>query len=91
MGKLINYLSLEEVLVVVDGIAVGQRAHLVLEHLLVDAKVGIAIKVVVARGHLLDGRRRSARIFNDRHRWCLCPIDCVHVVVLHCVLKGEDE
>lgn len=60
-----NDLVLEEVLVLEDGVAVGQGADLVLEHLLVDTKVGIRVGVaelvsaraasysLVLRGHLL--------------------------------------
>ncbi len=35
------------------GVPVGERAHLVLEHLLVDAKVRVGVEVVVLGGHLL--------------------------------------
>ncbi len=47
---------LEEVLVVPHGIPVGECAHLVLQHLLVDAEVGVRVEVVVLRGHLF-GRK----------------------------------
>ena len=40
-------------LVVVDCIAVSARAHLILEHLLVNAEVRIAVEVVILAGHLL--------------------------------------
>jgi len=44
-----DYLVLEEVLVPPHGVAVAERAHLVLEHLLVDPKVGVRVGIVVAR------------------------------------------
>lgn len=40
--------------VVVHGVAVGHGSHLVLQHLLMDAKVGIRVEVVVLGGHLVD-------------------------------------
>ena len=42
-----HHLPLEEVGVLDNAVHVGARAHLVLQHLLVDAKVRIAIKVVI--------------------------------------------
>ncbi len=41
-----HHLVLEDVLVVVDGVAVRARAHLVFQHLLVDAVVVVAVEVV---------------------------------------------
>lgn len=76
-----TYLPLEEVLVVIDRVAVSQRPHLILEHLLVDSKVGIAVEVVVPRCHLLDGHLRGCRISGCAH---FCAIRCrLHIVVLH--------
>ena len=49
-------LVLEQVLVVPHRVAVGQGAHLVLEHLLVDAKMGVGIEVIVLGSHLGRGQ-----------------------------------
>lgn len=47
---------LEQMLVVPHGVSVGEGADFVFEHLLVDAEVGVGVKVVVLRGHLLGAQ-----------------------------------
>lgn len=75
-------------LVVVDGIAIGQRANLVLEHLLVDPKVRVTIEIVVAGSHLGDCHFRSGRL-----RCGIGSVHCVHIVILHgdCELTGRHD
>lgn len=43
-------------LVVPHGVPVGEGPDLVLQHLLVDAEVGVRVEVVVLGGHLLAGQ-----------------------------------
>ncbi len=42
-----DHLVLEDVPIEEDGVLVGASAHLILQHLLVDAVVGVRVKVVV--------------------------------------------
>ena len=54
--------SLEEVLVPPHRVAVGERANLILEHLLVDTEVSVRVGVVVRRGHRLRRRIMSSEV-----------------------------
>lgn len=59
-------LVLEQMRVVVHGVAVGHGAHLVLEHLLVDAEVGVRVEVVVLGGHLIASDTLHAELVGVR-------------------------
>lgn len=51
-GATTTHLVLEEVGVPGDGVHVAAGAHLILEHLLVDAEVGVRVEVVVGAGQV---------------------------------------
>ena len=53
-----SYLILEDVLVVVDEVSVAFRPDFILEHLLVDAIVGVGVKIslVFLRGFIRGSR-----------------------------------
>ena len=42
--------------VMIHRVAIGHSSDLVLEHLLMDAKMGVRIEIVVLGGHLIDGQ-----------------------------------
>lgn len=55
-------LVLEQMCVVVHGVSVGHSPHLILQHLLVDAKMGIGVEVVVLGGHFIAGNTLHAEL-----------------------------
>jgi hypothetical protein len=53
-----NYLSFEEMFIVVHDVTIRQRAHFIFQHLFVNSEVRVRVEIIISGGHFFERHRR---------------------------------